>query len=126
MANLKGSIQPQEDSESGSGSNNNLYQGPFEKSFSGDNIANGMGLARPAALKGMEGFAGSEASEWAKLKEREIARFNDLKAKAFGRSIPITNEGIVLDSFGGMVGEGMSYPKLNEGQQDQGEVGRRV
>lgn len=111
----------------GGGSNNNLYQGPVEKSFSGDNIANGFGMAHPSTLKGMETFPGSEASEWAKLKEREWARFNDLKAKAFVKNIPITNEGIVLDGFGGTVGEGMGYPTLPKDQgNQQGNVGRRV
>ena len=120
-------VLPNSGSE-GSGSNDNLYQGATEKAFSGDNIPNGFGMSSPASLKaGMETFPGSEASEWSKLKNREMSRFNDLKAKAFVKNIPITNEGIVLDGYGGAVGQGMGYPHLpdSEGSQ-QGNLGRRV
>ena len=67
-----------------------------EANISNDNYANGFGLARPNTLKSFENVPGSEASDWAMLKEREIARFNELAAKAFGNPT-ITNAGIVLD-----------------------------
>lgn len=91
--------------ESAGGSSNNLYQKGFEKSVSNDNVANGMGIARPSTLKSFENVAGSEASEQYMLKEREIARFDELKRKALGNPT-ITNAGIILDSFGGAFGEG--------------------
>lgn len=108
---------PNSDSESGNQSNNNLYQGPMEKSFSGDNIANGFGIARPAGLKNaIETFPGSEASEQSKLKDREIARFNDLSGKAFGLQVPITNAGIVLDGFTSTgYGQGGAKPNVQNG-----------
>ena len=102
----------------GSGSNNNLYQGTAEKGFSGDNIANGFGLATPAALKSMiETFPGSEASEQMKLKARENARFAALQSSgAMGMTVPITNAGIVLN---GIVdtgyGEGGTKPNVQNG-----------
>lgn len=96
--------------ESGAGSNNNMFQDNFEKGLSADNIANGMGISHPAALKPMENIPGSEASEQYMLKDREIARFNDLKSKAFGNP-QITNAGIVLDSFGGSLGESKEGPR---------------
>lgn len=105
------------DTESGNQSNNNLFQGPAEKSFSGDNIANGFGIARPAALKAnIENFPGSEASEWAKLKDREIARFDNLQSKAFNLQVPITNAGIVLDGFTDTgYGQGGAKPAVQGG-----------
>lgn len=108
---------PSADRESDGQSNNNLYQGPAETGFSGDNIANGFGIGRPATLKNaIETFPGSEASEFAKLKEREIVRFNDLSSKAFGLQVPITNAGIVLDSFASTgYGEGGSKPDVQGG-----------
>lgn len=96
-------------SESGGQSNNNMYQKGFESTFSGDNIANGMGIAHPAALKSFEMVPGSEASEQSMLKDREIARYNDLAGKAFGNP-PINNAGIVLGSFGGSLGESRQGP----------------
>lgn len=95
-------------SEVGNDSNNNLYQSEFQKTLSNDNYANGMGLARPANLKSFEDVPGSEASDQYMLKNREFARFNDLK-KAFGNPT-INNAGIVLDSFGGAFGEAQSSP----------------
>lgn len=96
-------------SESTAGSNNNMYQDKFEKDFSGDNMANGMGIAHPSALKPFEQVPGSEASDQYMLKDREIARFNDLSSKAFGNP-QITNAGIPLDSFGGSLSEGRQAP----------------
>lgn len=108
---------PSSDSETKGGSNDNLYQGPAEKTFSPDNIPNGMGLARPAALKSaIETFPGSEASEWAKMKDREVARYNDLAGKAFGLTVPITNAGIVLDGFTSTgYGQGGAKPDVQGG-----------
>lgn len=100
-------------SESGSGSNNNVYQGPFEKSVSNDNYPNGMGIAQAASLKAFENVPGSEASEQYMLKEREMARFNSLK-KAFGNQT-INNAGIVLDTYGGAFGEGGTKPNIQGG-----------
>jgi hypothetical protein len=99
-------VLPMADTETKAGSNNNLYQGPFEKALSDDNTPNGMGLARASTLKSFEEFPGAEASEWKKMKDREFIRYNELERKAFGRDIPITNEGIILDEFGGAYGEG--------------------
>lgn len=91
--------------ETGPGTNNNLYQKGFEKSQSYDERSDGMGIERPATLKSFEDVPGTLADERESLLNREVARFNDLKSKAFGRNIPITNEGIVLDAFGGGFGE---------------------
>lgn len=109
-------VLPTADSESGNGSNDNLYQGPVEKNVSNDNYPNGMGIARPATLKpGMETFPGAEASEQYKLKERELARFNSL-APAMGMKVDITNAGIVLDSFTDTgYGEGGTKPDIQGG-----------
>jgi hypothetical protein len=104
-------VLPESGSETGSGSNNNLFQGPAEKTVSNDNYPDGFGVARAAALKETEAFPGSEASEWKKLKDREIGRFDELRAKAFGNPT-INNAGIVLDSFGGAFGEGGSKPDI--------------
>lgn len=84
--------------ESGGGNNNNLYQKGFEKTLSNDNYSNGMGIARPSALKPFENVPGLEQSDQFMLKNREAARFDSLK-KAFGNP-PIDNAGIVLDTFG--------------------------
>lgn len=105
---------PNSGSESGNGSNNNLYQGPAEKSFSGDNIANGYGIARPAAEKSFETFPGAEQSEQNKLKEREIARFNSL-APAMGMDVKISNAGIVLDIVDAGYGQGGAKPNVQNG-----------
>lgn len=107
---------PNVGSESGNQSNNNIYQGPMEKSFSGDNIANGFGIARPAGLKAnIETFPGSEASEQSKLKMREIARFDSLKP-AMGSTLTINNAGIVLDGFTNTgYGEGGAKPDIQGG-----------
>lgn len=99
--------------ESAAGSNDNIFQSGFEKSFSGDNIANGMGIARPASLKSFENIPGAEASDQYMLKMREMGRFNALK-KAMGNPT-ITNAGIVLDVFGGAFGEGGSKPDVQGG-----------
>lgn len=109
---------PNTDSESGNGSNNNLYQGPAVQGFSGDNIANGFGLANPAALKSqIETFPGSEASEQTKLKDREMARFNALQSSgAMGMKVNITNAGIVLGGFTETgYGEGGTKPDIQGG-----------
>lgn len=107
---------PNTGTESGNQSNNNLYQGAAEKGFSGDNIANGYGLANPAALKpSIETFPGSEASEQYKLKMREMDRFNALKP-AMGLTVPITNSGIVLDGIVSVgYGEGGAKPNVQNG-----------
>lgn len=96
--------------ESKQGSNNNLYQDKFETTFSADNIANGMGIAHPSSLKPFEEVPGSEASEQSMLKMREIGRYDELSRKAFGNP-DINNAGIVLDSFGGSLGENRNSPK---------------
>jgi hypothetical protein len=98
-------VLPESDSETKRGTNNNLYQGPAEKSLSNDNVSDGMGIARPAAEKEFERFPGSLQSEQNKLKDREIGRFDELRRVAMGRNIPITNAGIVLNEFGGEYGE---------------------
>lgn len=100
----------------GNGSNNNIYQGPAVKNFSGDNIANGFGLATPAPLKSaIETFPGSEASEQSKLKEREMQRFNALQP-AMGSTVTINNAGIVLDGIvDAGYGEGGSKPNVQNG-----------
>lgn len=106
---------PNSDSESGGSSNNNLYQGPAEKTFSADNIPNGMGLSKASSLKApFETFPGSEASEWAKMKEREIARFNAL-SPAMGLKVPITNAGIVLNIVDAGYGQGGAKPAVQGG-----------
>lgn len=108
---------PNVGSESGNSSNNNLYQGPAEKGFSGDNIANGYGLAHPAALKSaIETFPGSEASEQSKLKMRELDRFNALQSSgAMNLTVPITNSGIVLPLVDTGYGEGGAKPSVQGG-----------
>lgn len=97
-------VLPNSDSESGNDTNNNLYEGPFEKSVSNDNMSNGMGIAVPATEKVFEDFPGSGQSETNKLRMREMARFNSLKP-AMGMNITINNAGIPLDSFGGVFSE---------------------
>lgn len=97
-------------SESGNNSNNNVYQGPFQKDFSGDNIANGMGIARPANLKEFENVPGSEASEQYMLKMREMDRFNSLRSSGAMGNPTINNAGVVLDTFGGSFGEAQTAP----------------
>lgn len=113
MAKTQTQYQTTEKGSEKGGSNNNIYQGPFEKEFSGDNLANGMGIAHPAPLKSFENVAGSEASEQMMLKGRELARYNGL-TKAFGNPT-INNGGIVLDTFGGAFGEGGSKPDVQGG-----------
>lgn len=99
--------------ESDNSSNNNVYQDKFEKVVSNDNYANGMGIARPASLKSFEEVPGSEANEQYMMKMREIDRFNSIK-KAFGNP-EINNAGIVLDLFGGSLGEGRQAPSSARG-----------
>lgn len=108
---------PNSNSESGGGSNNNLYQGPAEKGFSPDNVPNGMGLARASTLKAnIETFPGSEASEWAKMKDRELARYSALESSgAMGMKVPITNAGIVLPIVDAGYGEGGAKPAVQGG-----------
>lgn len=113
MAKTQTQYQTTMKGSEGKGSNNNVYQGPFEKQFSGDNIANGMGIARPAPLKSFENVPGSEASEQYMMKEREIDRYNGL-TKAFGNPT-INNAGVVLDVYGGQFGEGGSKPDIQGG-----------
>lgn len=115
MTAYNSNVLPNSGSENGAGSNDNLYQGPMEKTVSNDNFSDGFGIARPATLKAdTETFPGSEASEQAKLKMREIGRFNELQGKAFGNPA-ISNQGVVLDSFGGMFGEGGAKPDIQGG-----------
>lgn len=109
-------VLPNSDSEAKGGTDNNLYVGPFEKTVSNDAMANGMGIAHPAGEKQFETFPGSGQSETNKLREREIARYNGLAASgAMGMKVPITNAGIVLDSFGGAFGEGGTKPDIQGG-----------
>ncbi len=95
-------------------SNNNLYQKDFERTVSNDNYADGMGIARPNALKSFEDIPGLEQADQVLLKNREIKRFDELERKAFGNPV-ITNAGIVLDEFGGALGEGRRSPKDTRG-----------
>lgn len=111
-------VLPESGTETGSGSNDNLYQGAAEKTVSNDNYPNGMGIARPASMKpGMETFPGSEASEQSKLKMREIARFDNLQSSgAMSMTAPITSAGIVLSGFADTgYGEGGAKPDIQGG-----------
>lgn len=96
-------------SESATGNSNNLYNKDMQKTVSNDNYANGMGIAHPSPLKEMENIPGSGASEQFMMKNREIARFNELQSKAFGNPT-INNAGVVLDGFGGAFGEAQTSP----------------
>jgi hypothetical protein len=91
---------------------NNQFQAGFQKSY-GDTGANGMGLEQ-TDMTGWTG-EGSQPSELSKARSREQARYNDLNAKVLGKSVMITNEGIVLDSFGGAFGEGGTKPNIQGG-----------
>lgn len=116
MTAYNSNVLPSSDSESGNSSNNNIYQGPAEKSVSNDNYSNGYGIAHPAAEKSFETFPGSEQSEQNKLKTREIARFNALQSSgAMGMSVPITNAGIVLDIVDAGYGQGGAKPNVQNG-----------
>lgn len=118
MSQDQNNMLPNVGSESGNQSNNNLFQGAAEKSFSGDNVANGYGIAHPAGLKAnIETFPGSEASEQVKLKMREIARFDNLQSSgAMSMTTPITNAGIVLTGFSDTgYGEGGAKPSVQGG-----------
>ena len=86
------------------GDSNNEYPGEFNKreGLAGDK-SDGMGLERGG--DGLNDFAGSVAGERDEYLKREVRRFEELRSKAFGRTTPITNAGIVLDSFGGSFGE---------------------
>lgn len=108
---------PNVGTESGNDSNNNIFQGAAEKGFSGDNIANGYGIANPAALKAqIETFPGSEASEQYKLKMREMDRFNMLQSSgAMSLTTPITNAGIVLPMVEVGYGQGGAKPNVQNG-----------
>lgn len=118
MPAYNANVLPEAGTESGKGSNNNLYQSTAEKTVSNDNMPNGMGIARPASLKpGMETFPGSEASEQSKLKMREIARFDNLQSSgAMSMTTPITSAGIVLTGFAETgYGEGGTKPDIQGG-----------
>lgn len=117
MSQDQNNTLPNVGKESGNQSNNNIYQGPAETGFSGDNIANGYGIADPAALKAQfETFPGSEASEQSKLKMREIDRFGMLSSSgALSMTTPITNSGIVLDMVNVGYGQGGSKPNIQGG-----------
>jgi hypothetical protein len=106
--------------ETGPGSNNNLYQKGFEKTQSYDEKSDGMGIERPATLKPFEAVPGSLADERESLLNREVNRFNELRSKAFGRNIQITNAGIALDSFGGAFSEQGSPVNRGKGEDTQG------
>lgn len=88
----------------GGGNNNNLYQTPFERVGSYDEKSNGMGLKMVSDLKPFEQVPGSHGNMRQQYLNREIGRYNELAAKAFGNP-PINNAGIVLDDFGGAFGE---------------------
>lgn len=107
--------------ESGKGSNNNIYQDKLEKTQSYDEKSSGMGIEKPASLKPFENIAGVHGSDRDMYLGREIARFNELRGKAFGRDIRITNAGIVLDSFGGAFGETGSPVNRGRGEDSEGE-----
>lgn len=97
----------------GSGNNNNKYQSEFQKTASNDNYPNGMGISSPSPLKPMENIPGLEQSDQFMLKQREMARYESLKP-AMGNP-QINNKGVVLDTFGGMFGEGGSKPDVQGG-----------
>lgn len=103
-----------EGTESGSGSNDNVFQTAAEKGVSNDNYPNGYGMSRPSALKSFEDFAGSEAIEQKALKDREFARFAAL-SPAMGMQVPITNAGIVLPIVDAGYGQGGSKPDVQHG-----------
>lgn len=105
-----------QDSDSGGKSNNNVFQRPFEKSVSNDNYPNGYGIGQAATEKEFETIPGVNQSEQDKLRGRERARFASLESSgALGLSQTITNKGIVLDTFGGMFGEGGTKPDVQGG-----------
>lgn len=106
-------VRGNENTGGAGGNNNNVYQKDFEKTVSNDNYSDGMGIARPSALMSMENIPGLEQSDQYMLKMREVERFNSLKP-AMGNPA-ITNKGIVLDSFGGMFGQGGSKPDIQGG-----------
>ena len=94
--------------------NNGAHNTPFETSSSYDEKCDGMGLERPSAnAVGFSGAGSQPEGREARL-NREISRFSELKAKAFGNPT-INNAGVVLDSFGGMFGEGGSKPDVQGG-----------
>lgn len=117
MNQNQNNMLPNTGTESGGQSNNNLYQSTAEKTFSGDNIANGYGIADPATLKAnIENFPGSEASEQYKLKMREKERFDMLQSSgALGLTTPITNSGIVLPMVDTGYGQGGTKPNVQNG-----------
>ena len=84
------------------GSDNNDYPGAFNKGGSGEK-SNGMGIEK--ADGGLNDFPGSLSGQRDEYLKREVARFEDLRSKAFGTDKPITNAGIPLDSFGGSFSE---------------------
>lgn len=92
-------------------SQNNEYQKGFEKG-KGDEGANGFGL-ETVDMTGWTG-PGSAPSELQVIRTREKARFAELSSKAFGNP-EINNAGVVLDSFGGMFGEGGAKPNIQGG-----------
>ncbi len=80
------------------GDSNNDYPGATNKG-EGSEKADGMGLRR--GVDGLNHFPGSEGQGEEDRLAREVARFEDLRSKAFGRDKAITNAGIPLDGFGG-------------------------
>lgn len=105
-----------EGTESGSGSNNNMFQTATEKGVSNDNYPNGFGLSRASQLKPFEDVAGLEAIEQKALKDREMERFNMLQSSgAMGMDVKISNAGIVLPMVDVGYGQGGSKPDIQGG-----------
>jgi hypothetical protein len=102
------------------GDTNNDYPSKFNKGKGeAREMSNGMGIEKGG--DGLNDFAGSEAGERDEYLKREVARFDELRSKAFGRDIPITNAGIVLDSFGGAYGETGSPINRGKDEDTKGE-----
>ncbi len=94
-------------------SENNEFVVATQKS-AGDKGSNGFGLEQ-TDMTGWTG-QGSQPRELENLRNREIARQADLVASgAMSMTAPINSAGIVLNSFGGMFGEGGAKPDIQGG-----------
>ena len=102
------------ESTAGYGDSNGEYVDGFNKS-EGSEKSSGLGLETPA--KGVNDVPGSMPSSQEMLLRREAGRINELKSKAFGRNMTITNAGITLDSFGGSYSEASGEKGGGEGEQ---------
>lgn len=94
-------------------SENNEFVTGFQKTV-GDEGANAFGMEK-VDMTGWTGPGGTP-SELGKLRAREAARQASLVASgAMSMTVPITNAGIVLDTFGGQYGEGGTKPDIQGG-----------